>query len=148
MDGGLCAPGGPLLATFFLAGGGAEGVAQPVVGAAEALGGGEALEAAHTSDAAFDAAVVPFQAIVLVAAGAMGNAPAERGADRPRVGAVPVRGDAVRGRAGGGPRRTEEGLRRRQVAVLAEHGVHEVAISVDGAVEVIPARSFFDSDVI
>src|SRR3712207_6476005 len=72
------------------------------------------------------------------AAGAMGNAPAQRGADRPRVGAVPVRGDAVGGHAGGGPRRTEEGLRRRHVAVLAEHGVGQVAVPVDGAVEIAP----------
>jgi hypothetical protein len=54
-----------------------EGVAKLVVTPAEALGRGEALEAAHTSDAAFDTAVVLLQAVVLVGAGPMGNPPAE-----------------------------------------------------------------------
>ena len=44
---------------------GAEEIAEFIVASAEALGGGEALEAAHASDAAFDAAAVLFQAIVM-----------------------------------------------------------------------------------
>jgi hypothetical protein len=69
---------------LVMAGARAKEAAEFVVAPTEALGGGEALEAAHASDAAFDAAVVLLQAIVFVAAGAMGNPPAQRGADRPR----------------------------------------------------------------
>ena len=86
--------GGDML---VVAGAGAKEVAELVVTPTEALGGGEAPEAAHASDAAFDAAVVLFQAVVFVSAGPMRNPSAQRGADRPRVGAVPVRGDGKRG---------------------------------------------------
>src|SRR3954471_6321320 len=66
------AVGGDVL---IVAGAGAEEVAEFVVAPTEALGRGEALEAAHTSDAAFDAAMILFQAIVFVATGAMGDPP-------------------------------------------------------------------------
>ena len=56
------AVGGDML---VVTGAGAEEVAELVVAPAEALGRGEALEAAHASDAAFDAAMVLFQAIVM-----------------------------------------------------------------------------------
>ncbi len=69
------AVGGDMLA---VTGSGPEEVAQLVVAATEALGGSEAPEAAHTSDAAFDAAVILFKAVVFVAIGAMGNPPAQR----------------------------------------------------------------------
>src|SRR3712207_2986977 len=65
--------------------------------------------------------------------------PAERRADRAWVGAVPVRGDAVGGDAGCGPGRAEEGLGRRHVAVLTEHGVDQSAVPVDGPIEITPA---------
>src|SRR4028118_1159529 len=63
----------------------------------------------------------------------------ERARAAPGGGAVPARGDAVGGHAGGGARRAEEGLGRRHVPVLAQHGVDQVAVPVDGAVEVTPA---------
>ena len=56
------AVGGDML---VVAGAGAEEVAELVVAPTEALGGGEAPEAAHASDAAFDAAMVLFQAVVM-----------------------------------------------------------------------------------
>src|SRR5215218_10229718 len=132
------AGGGDVLA---VAGAEAEEVAEFVVAAAEAVGRGEALEAAHASDAAFDAAVVLLQPVVLVRAGAMDDPPAERRADRPRVGAVPVCGDALWCRACGGLRRAEEGPGSRHVPVLADHGVDQTAIPVDGTVEVAPAAA-------
>src|SRR5215212_8245888 len=124
---------------LVVTGAGAKEVAQLVMASTEALRRGEAFEAAHTSDAAFDAAVVLLQPVVPVGAGPMRNPSAERGADRPRVGAVPVRGDAVGDQAGGGLGRAEEGLRRRHVAALAEQGVDQVAVPVDGPIEVTPA---------
>src|SRR3712207_2024747 len=115
---------------LVVAGAEAEGVAEFVVTATEALRRGEALESTHTSDPSFDAPMILLQSIVLVCAGPVHDPSAERRADRPRVGAVPVRGDAVRGDAACGLGRAEEGLRRRYVAVLAQHRVDEVAIPV------------------
>ena len=54
------AVGGDML---IVAGAGAKEVAEFVVAPTEALGGGEAPEAAHASDAAFDAPVVLFKAV-------------------------------------------------------------------------------------
>jgi hypothetical protein len=34
--------------------------------------------------------------------------------------------------------RAEEGLGRRHVAVLAQHGIDEIAVTVDGAVQIAP----------
>ncbi len=56
----------------------AEEVAELVVTAAEALGRGEALEAAHTSYAAFNDPVVLFQSVVFIGAVAMDNPAAKR----------------------------------------------------------------------
>ena len=123
------AAGGDML---VVADAGAEEVAELVVASTEALRRREALEAAHASDPPLDAAVVLLQTVVLVGAGAMRDALAQRRADRPRVGAVPVRGDPVRDPAGDRLRRTEEGLGRRHVPVLAQHGVDQIAIPVDG----------------
>ena len=61
---------------------------------------------------------------------------------------MPVRGDAVGGHAGGGLCRAEERLRRRHVAVLAEHGVDQVAVPVDGAVEVTPPTPDLEVDTV
>jgi hypothetical protein len=82
-----------------VAGAEAEEVAEFVVAPAEALGRGEALEAPHISRAPFHAAMILFQPVVFVCAGPVHDPPAERRADRPRVGAVPVRGDALGGDA-------------------------------------------------
>ena len=75
------AVGGDMLA---VTGSGPEEVAQLVMASAEALGRGEALEAPHASDTAFDGAMVLFQAVVFVATGPMRNPAAQHGADRPR----------------------------------------------------------------
>jgi site-specific DNA recombinase len=82
------------------------------------------------------------QSVVFIGAGAMDNAPAERRADRPRVGAVAVRGDLVGGHARDRLGRAEEGLGCRHVAVLAQHGVHEVTVAVDGPVQVAPPAAY------
>src|ERR671916_2120983 len=118
-----------------------EEIAEFVVASAEALRRHEALEPAHTSRAPFDAAVVFLKPVVPVRAGPVHDTPAERRADRPRVGAVPVRGDPVRSNAGDRPCRAEEGLGRRHVAVLAEHRVDEIAVAVDRAIQVRPAAA-------
>src|SRR3712207_2597034 len=130
--------------TLFRSSAEAEEVAELIVASTEALGRGEALEPAHTSRAPFHAAVVLLKPVVFVDAGPMHDPPAEHRADRPRVGAVAVRGDALGRHARGGLGRAEEGLRRGRVAVLAEHGVDEIAVAVDGPVEVGPAAAHLD----
>ena len=69
------AAGGDIL---VVAGAGAEVVAKLVIASTEPLGGREALEAPHTSNTAFYTAMILFQPVILVSAGAVDNAPAER----------------------------------------------------------------------
>ena len=87
------AAGGDVL---IVVGARAEEVAELVIASTEALRGCEALEPAHTSRAPFHAPVVLLEPIVLVDAGPVLDIAAERAADRPRVGAVAIRGDALR----------------------------------------------------
>ena len=87
------AAGGDIL---VVAGARAEVVAKLVIASTEPLSGSEALEASHTSNATFHAAMVLFQSVVFVGAGAVDHSPAERAADRPRVGAVAVTGRWMR----------------------------------------------------
>jgi hypothetical protein len=56
----------------------AEEVAEFVIASTEPLRCIKAFEAAHTSDAAFHAAMILFQSIVLVSTGPMDSPPAER----------------------------------------------------------------------
>ncbi len=116
-----------------------EEVAELIVAATEPLRRGEALEAPHTSDAPFNAPMILFRPVILICTGPVHDALPERAADRPRVRAVPVGGDLVGRHAGGGRGRAEEGLGRGYVAVLAQHGVDEVAVTVDSPVEIAPA---------
>jgi hypothetical protein len=123
---------------LVVAGAGAEKGAELIVSSTEPLGGPEGLEAAHTSCAPFHAAVVLLQPVVLVGAGPVLDVAAQGRADRARIGAVPVRGDAVGDQAGGGLGRAEEGLGGRHVPVPAEQGVDQVAVAVDRAIQVAP----------
>ena len=120
---------------------GAEEISEFAVLPAEAVGGVVALEAAHTSDPALDAAMVLLEAIVQVGAGAVPDRLAQHAADRPRVGAMPVRRHPVRSEALGRPGRAEERLGRLHVAVLAEHRVDQVAAAVDRPIQVGPAAA-------
>ena len=51
---------------------------------------------------------------------------------------MPVRGDLVGCHARDGLGRAEEGLGRRHVAVLAEHRVDQIAVSIDRPIQVAP----------
>jgi MFS family permease len=73
--------GGDIL---VVAGAGAEVVAKLVIASTEPLSGREAHEGRHTSNTAFHAAMILFQPVIFVSAGAVDNAPAECRADRPR----------------------------------------------------------------
>jgi len=108
--------------------------AQLVIASTGPLGGRDCVEAARTSDPTFDAPVILLEPVVLVGAGPMLHMPAECGADRTWVGIVPICGDAIRGHAGGGLGRAEERLGSRHVPLLAQHGIDQVAVTIDGAV--------------
>jgi hypothetical protein len=71
-------------------------VAEFVVSSTEAGGRSGTLEAAHGPVSAFQAAVVLFQSVISVAAGAMTHLLAELGSDRSRVAVVPIRRNPVR----------------------------------------------------
>src|SRR5215217_3391396 len=119
----------------------AEKGAELVVGSTEPIRGVECLEAAHTSDPAFHAPMILLQPIVLIGAGSVLDVSAQRRTDRARIGAVSVRGDAVRDHAGGELRGAKECLRRRPVAMLGEHGINQIAIAVDRTVEIAPVAA-------
>src|SRR5918998_3296479 len=80
---------------LVVAGAETEEGAELVIAATEPLRRSETLEPPHTSCAPLYAPVILLQPVVLVRAGPMPDPRAERRADRPWVGAVPVRGDAV-----------------------------------------------------
>ena len=84
--------------------------AELVVPSTEPRGGPGGLEAPHTSDPAFHVAVVLLEPVISVGAGPALDVAAQRRTDRARVGAVPVRGDAVGGQAGGRLGRAKERL--------------------------------------
>ena len=108
---------------------------------AEAVGGVVALEAAHTSDPTLDAAMALLETIAQVGAGAVADPLAQHAADRPGVGAMPVRRHPVRPEACGCPGRAEKRLGRLHVQVLSQHGVDQVAVPVDRPVEIAPAAT-------
>ena len=107
-----------------------EEISEFAVLAAEAVGGTVALEGAHASDPALDAAMVLFGAVVQVGAGAV--------PDRPGVGPVAVRRYPVRPEAYGRAGRAEEGLGGLHVAVLAQHRIDQVPVPVDRPLKIDP----------
>src|SRR5687768_16105253 len=123
---------------------GTEEVAELIVAAAEPGGRSRALEAPHGAVSAFDAPVVLLQSIVQVAAGPVPHRSAQLGPDRPGVAVVAVRRHPVRRHPGDRLGGAEERLRRRHVAVLAEHHVHQRAGAVDGTIEIAPAALDLD----
>src|SRR5919108_4527849 len=68
----------------------------------------------------------------------------EDGPNSPRVGVVAIGGDAVGRDPGHRPRRTEERLGRCEAPRVAEAYVHEIAISINRAVEIAPLSLHFD----
>src|ERR1700728_2064087 len=92
-------------------GAGTEKATQLVVGATEFAGRSWALEPAHRTVAAFDAAMILLQPVVEILAVAMPPTRAQRRSDRPRITVVPIRGDPVGRDAGDHLGRREECLR-------------------------------------
>jgi hypothetical protein len=124
-----------------MAGTKAKEITKLVVASTEPLRRGEAFEPSHASYSTFHAAVVLLKPAIFVAAGPVRDTTAQRAADRPRIGAVAVCGDLIGRHARDGLGRAEEGLGRRHVTMLAQHGVDEIAIAVDGPIQVGPATT-------
>jgi hypothetical protein len=117
---------------------GAKEISEFTMLATEAARGVRALEPAHTSDPAFDAAMVLFKTIVEVNAGPVPHRLSQHCADRPWVGAIAIRRHPVRAKAHGGFCGTEEHLRRPHVAPLAQHCVDQVSVPINRPIEVAP----------
>jgi hypothetical protein len=64
--------------------------------------------------------------------------------DGTRIGIMAIGGDAIGRHPGHHPRRPKEALGRREVAYSAEPHVHEVAVSINGTVQVTPPPLDFD----
>jgi hypothetical protein len=120
---------------------GTKEITEFVVFTAEAFRGVAGLEAPHTSDPALDAAMVLFKAIVQISRGPVPDGSSQHGTNRPRIGAMSVRCHPVRRESHGRLGRTEEGLRGGHVAGGAEHGVDEISVPIDRAVEIAPPAS-------
>jgi hypothetical protein len=120
-------------------------VAKLIMATTESAGRHEAAKAAHTSYPSLDPAMVLFQSIVQVGIGSVCDRLAERGADRLRIRVVAIAGDPIRNRTGYRLRRPKERLGRGQIASLAQHHIHQSAISIDSPVEITPAATDFDS---
>jgi hypothetical protein len=106
--------------------------------AAEARSHGAMFEPAHGAIPLFDPAMILLQMVIQVSIGPMLHLVPEDMANGTWVRIVTIRGDALRGHASARPRSTEERLRRGEVAGVAEAHVHEVPVSINRPVEVLP----------
>jgi hypothetical protein len=105
--------------------------AKLIVFSAEATRRSMAFEGAHTSNAAFDTAVILFEPVVQVGIRLVLDRIAKRRADSPWVRAVPARRHPIPSKAHSCSRRSAEPLGCRHVPGLAEHGVDQAAVAVD-----------------
>ncbi len=121
-----------------------EVVAQFVMRGTEARGCLEAPEPAHRVVPLLDAPMILFQPIVQIATAAVDDFPVEHLADGAGVGIVPICRHAVRSVADDGTGPAEETLSRLPVARRAEQRIDQVAIPIDGAVQVAPAAVDLD----
>src|SRR5665811_1025413 len=112
---------------------------QLLKGRAESRGRLEVPEAPHRVVTLLHAAMALLGVVVQVLRRAMLCLASNNPADRFAVRGVLVRGDAVRSDARHFYEPPEEAPRGIPVAVLAEHGVQQFPITVDGTVQIAPA---------
>jgi hypothetical protein len=114
-------------------------------GAAETCGCGEGFEPTRGPVPLFDPPMILFQMVVQIAVGAVRHPLSEDGANGSRIGIMAIRGDAVGRHPGHRPGRAKKGLGRRQVPRVAEPRMDEMAVPVDGTLQIAPAS--LDSDI-
>ena len=117
---------------------GTEEIAKLTMLAAEALSCLVVLETPHTSDPSLDATMILLKPIVQVGARPVPDCTSQHRADRPGIGLMPIRRHTIRQEVHGSFRRQEERLCRLYVTVLAQHGVNQIAVSIDRPREVGP----------
>ena len=117
----------------------AEVVPERIERRAKARGGRESSEAQHGVGALLHRPVAVLGAVVQVLAASVPDLPPEDPADRSAVGRMGIGRDALRLALGHVNESPQEAPRGVLVAVRAAHGVQEVALAVDGAVERAPA---------
>jgi len=97
------------------------------------------LEAAHTSDASLDAAVILFEPVVQVGARPVQDPSTQGRPNCPWIRAVPVARHPVRREPCGRLCRAEERLGRLHVPAFAEHHVDKVSVTIDRPIQITPA---------
>ena len=85
--------------------------------------------------------MVLLKSVVEIPARPMPHMFAELGSDGSRIGVMSIGGDPIRSNAGHRLGRAKECLGCRQVAVFAQHDVHQSAIAIDRAIEIPPLAS-------
>ena len=119
-----------------------EEVAKLIMATTELAGRHKASKAAHRSYPSLDPAMVLFQAIIQVGIGSVCNRLAEPGADRLRIRVVAIAGHPIGGSPGHRLRRSKQRLGRGEIAALAQHHIHQGAVSVDRPIEITPAALY------
>ena len=107
--------------------------------ATEARSGAERFEPARGTVPLLNAAMVLLHMVVQIAIRSMRYLGPEDVSNGPWVGVMAIGGDAVGGHPGDRPRRPKKRLGRREVAGAAEPCVDQLAVPVDGPVQIAPA---------
>jgi hypothetical protein len=110
-----------------------------IEGATETGGGGEGLEPARGPVPLLDPTMILLDMVVQIAVRPVRHPVPKDIPNGAWVGIMPIGGDAVRRYPGHGPRGPEESLRRCEIPGLTEAYIHQVAVAVDGPVEVLPS---------
>src|SRR6476661_2970923 len=88
--------------------------------------------------------MILLDAVVQIAVGPMQHLATQYLADGPGVGVVTIGGYSFWRAAGDFLGLPKEFLGYRHVALLAQHGVHQIAVPVDGPIQVMPLAGHFD----
>ena len=94
------------------------------------------LKTSHRPDPLLDSSMVLFQMIIQIPVRAMSYLVPEHGGDGAGISGMPITGDSLRDATGDCARGPEESFCRGLVALLTEPHVDEIAVTINGAVEV------------
>jgi hypothetical protein len=114
----------------------------------ETPSGVKGFESTHGLVLLFDSAMVLLQMIVQVAVRPVHHPLPENVPIGARVGITAIGRDAVRRHPSHRPRRPKKGLGRHQITRVAEPRINEVAVALDGTVQVGPLPLNFDIGLI
>jgi hypothetical protein len=105
--------------------------------AAEARSRGAMFESAHRPIPVFDSSMILLQVVIQVASRAMLYVIPAHMTYGAWIGVMAIRGEAVWYHAGARPGGTQEGLRRGQVAGVAEAHVHQIPVAINRPVKIL-----------